>query len=245
MHVYNEKFFRNLREGTSSSAGIVVKHLLELTQPKSVIDIGCGSGTWLSEFVRLGINDVVGVDGHYVNRDHLLIDPRRFIAHDLSVPFRTQRRFDLALCLEVAEHLPPEAAETIVETLVRLSSIIYFSAAIPLQGGTHHVNEEWQSEWAVRFRNHGFHPVDQIRKALWDNRDVLFFYPQNGLLYVDERLLRENPKLHALHHATDTSMISVVHPEFIKHLGIRQIVTSFPKLVKQAIDRRKEKPPER
>ena len=64
---------------------------------------------------------------------------------DLAQPLQIDRRFDLALSLEVAEHLPPECGSEFVQTLTDLSSVILFSAAIPFQGGTDHLNEQWPS----------------------------------------------------------------------------------------------------
>src|SRR5271165_1063667 len=78
--------------------------------PKSVVDVGCGIGTWLKVWSELGAEDILGVDGDYVRQDQLLIPPDRFKAMDLSNPLALKRKFDLVQSLEVAEHLPPAAA---------------------------------------------------------------------------------------------------------------------------------------
>ncbi len=134
-HTYKSDFFREISEYSRRSAQEIVPLIVEIVEPRSVIDVGCGTGTWLSVFKDLGIDDVWGVDGDYVDRSLLQIPPERFMARDLAQPFVLDRVFDLVICLEVAEHLPPESAGTFVNSLVKLGPVILFSAAIPHQGG--------------------------------------------------------------------------------------------------------------
>lgn len=66
-----------------------------------------------------------------MNKELLYVSESIFYAHDLTKPLHLNRRFDLALSLEVAEHLPKKSAEIFVDTLCKLSDTIIFSAAIP------------------------------------------------------------------------------------------------------------------
>ena len=91
---------------------------------------------------------------------------------------------DLAICLEVAEHLTPAAGARLVKTLCSVAPVVLFSAAIPAQGGTNHINEQWQSHWADEFAAHGFDCFDPIRPEIWNDRDVFPWYRQNILLFV-------------------------------------------------------------
>jgi hypothetical protein len=83
------------------------------------------------------------VDGAYVQPALLAIPQEQFLAHDLTLPLHAGRTFDLALSLELAEHLPPECAGVLVDSLARLAPAVVFSAAVPFQGGVGHVNERW------------------------------------------------------------------------------------------------------
>lgn len=112
----------------------IVPQIIKLIQPNSVVDVGCGIGTWLSVFEDFGVEDVVGIDGDYVNRTLLHIDEKKFISRDLTKPLKLDRKFDLAVCLEVAEHLPEKSANTFVESLVSLSDTILFLRQFPLKG---------------------------------------------------------------------------------------------------------------
>jgi SAM-dependent methyltransferase len=167
----------------------------------SVVDVGCGVGTWLRAVTEKGIGDIMGIDGSYVDRAQLQIPADRFRVQDLTEPFRIERRFDLAISLEVAEHVPPAAAKGFVASLVSLSPVILFSAAIPFQCGTHHVNEQWPSYWASLFREHDYYFWDCLRSSFWNEDDIPCCYRQNAFLvatsiFFDRRGMptpKENP----------------------------------------------------
>src|SRR6185437_3265527 len=97
------------------------------------------------------------------------------------------RRFDLACSLEVAEHLPRERASDFVGLLTRSAPIVLFSAAIPGQGGNHHINEQWQSYWSELFRSRSFQAFDCIRPIVYGNPAVDWWYRQNTIVYCDHR----------------------------------------------------------
>ncbi|MCL2024291.1 MAG: class I SAM-dependent methyltransferase [Coriobacteriia bacterium] len=163
--------------------------LFSRLKPKTVIDVGCGIGTFLNTAQKLGAEQIVGVDGDWVDREKL----RRNIALDYFVPITLTEslsgsfgRFDLAICLEVAEHLPESSAETLVESLVSLSDIILFSAAIPGQGGQNHINEQWPGYWAALFKEQDYLFADVIRPLIWDNDDISYWYRQNTFLVVKQ-----------------------------------------------------------
>lgn len=152
---------------------------------RSCIDMGAGVGTWLAVARKLGIVDTVAVEGSWVRDIETAIPKEMYILADLSdEPLDLSQRFDLALCLEVGEHLPAPNAGRLVQTLSRLSDVVLFSAAIPHQGGTHHVNEQWPPYWASLFDAQGFRCFDVLRWSIWDDDGIRFWYRQNVLFYV-------------------------------------------------------------
>jgi SAM-dependent methyltransferase len=181
---YDEGFYRVQASGSRRSAVPVVAVCIDLLHPASVIDIGCGVGTWGAEFKAQGVPTVTGVDGDYVDRGQLQISRDEFRARDLEQPIVLAERYDLAVCLEVGEHLTPERGPGLVEDLTSLAPAVLFSAAVPLQGGTSHINERWQDYWADQFLKHGYGPRDCIRPVVWDNPAVEPWYAQNMLLYI-------------------------------------------------------------
>lgn len=199
MYIHTEKA-HNTR-----AAEKVVPLICELFKPESVLDVGCGIGTWLHVFQQNGVTDVVGVDGDYVDRGLLEkhIDSKYFVARDLSKPFHLQRRFDIAISFEVAEHLPPESAEGFAASIAEHADIVIFSAAIPHQVGQNHLNEQWQSYWAAKFKNLGYDAYDLIRPKIWHQADVDMWYKQNILVYSKKAL--PFPK---------AEMVDLIHPDF-------------------------------
>jgi SAM-dependent methyltransferase len=214
---YTTEFFTALRAGAQSSARALVPLVLELVAPRSVIDVGCGEGTWLSVFREHGIEDVHGVDGDYVDRTRLAIPRERFRPHDLTQPLHLDRTFDLAVSLEVAEHLPAEAADQFVASLARLAPVVLFSAAVPYQGGEHHVNEQWPAYWAERFARYGFLPVDCLRRRTWARPDVEWWYAQNTFLYVARGRLETDAALKREYESAGPVALALVHPR--RYLG--------------------------
>lgn len=182
---YTPAFFDGQRDVSLRSAERVVPYVLSLVAPRSVVDVGCGTGTWLSVFRRHGVEDVLGLDGGYVDRARLLVPAERFAPADLAGDWGVGRRFDLAVSLEVAEHLPPGTDGAFVARLCRLAPTVLFSAALPHQGGTHHVNERWPSHWAGLFAREGFAAVDVLRGRFWDDPEVDLCYRNNALLFAD------------------------------------------------------------
>jgi len=168
-----------------SSAGVVVPIVNGFFQPLSVLDVGCGVGGWLKVFTTLGVRDILGIDGDYVDRRLLQIPADQFRAADLSALRDVGRRFDLACSLEVAEHLPGRCAEQFVAMLVGAAPVVMFSAAVPYQGGTDHINEQWQSYWCGLFQKHGYVALDCVRPRIFGDERVEWWYRQNTLIYCE------------------------------------------------------------
>jgi len=201
-------------ESTLLDAREVVPEVLRLVRPRSVIDLGCGIGTWLSVFRELGVADVVGVDGHWVDRRRLKIPARDFLAADLRRPIGLERTFDLAVSTETAEHLPPESAEGFVESLTRLAPVVLFCAAAPFVPGNLHINCQWPSYWAGLFQARGFAVTDPIRKRVWTNKKVRWFYSQGMLLFIREEHLPQYPLLTGERVDVGNSCLDVIHPDY-------------------------------
>lgn len=201
----HEEFIHNKR-----AAHLVLPYLFRSWKPNSVLDVGCGLGTWLTVCEELGIQDYLGVDGDYVNLTKLTIPQSKFKTLDLRNPFDLRRRFDLVLCLEVAEHLPEAAANSLVQSLVNHGKVILFSAAIPGQGGQNHINEQWPEYWQEKFAAYGYYFHDTIRPEFWNNPSVDLWYRQNVFFVKPEK-----PAV--------KPMLSIVHPElFASHISVRE-----------------------
>lgn len=182
---YSRKFYDAIRPGVQSSAAVVVPMLVERYAPKTVIDVGCGEGWWGYEFAKHDI-DVRGFDGDYIE-GHCEIP---FTAVDLSRPgsLTGLDGADMVVCLEVAEHLPPERGESFISELCDLAPVVVFSAAIPGQGGVNHVNCQWQTWWAAKFQDRGRLTSRFLVESLWSDERVEPWYRQNLFVAVVDHM---------------------------------------------------------
>lgn len=214
---YNQSFFDEIAQGSLSSAEVVVPYLMEWFKPASVLDVGCAEGAWLSVFGRQGVTDHLGVDGDYVDRNRLLINASNFIPIDLEKGFSLDRKFDLALCLEVAEHLSQAASSRLVSDLVSHASCIVFSASAPFQDGTGHINEQWIDYWVRLFNEHGYAPFDCIRHRVWNDKRVRWWFAQNTLIYIDRECVDITKRLYEIEKTAKNNPLPMVHPELLMH----------------------------
>lgn len=161
-----------------------------------------------------GVKIIRGVDGSWVNTELLLIPAECFTRHDLSQPGLKdkipEQHFDLTISSEVAEHIDTQDTESYMDNLTSFSDVILFSAAIPGQGGVHHVNEQWPSYWIEKFKARGFIPVDCLRPEIWNDTEIRMFYKQNMMFFVKEERLNDYPALAS--HA-EMKVLDIVHPE--------------------------------
>jgi SAM-dependent methyltransferase len=247
---YDADFYEAQREGSLTSAREVIPCVLKYVRPRSVVDVGCGVGTWLSVFKQHGVADILGIDGDYVDEKLLHISPSEFKSHDLTTPFSVDRYFDLAMSLEVAEHLPAEAADDFVGCLAKLAPVVLFSAAIPQQGGVNHINEQWPGFWAALFAVRDYVLVDCLREDLWNMEEIKPHYAQNVLFFVDRSRLEFYPALRAAYEERCTAPRALVHPRIFEHrisqltaekelrppnFGLREVLKATPSIAAFAL----------
>jgi SAM-dependent methyltransferase len=208
---YNHQANRHGLEGPA----IALPAALNGLEVSSILDVGCGTGTWLAAARGLGIKDLTGLDGIIPEDGQLHIERDRLHYQDFRKPWSLERSFDLVLCLEVAEHLEPEYGRLLVDCLTRHTDLILFSAGAPFQDGDHHVNCQWPLYWQDYFNSCGFSCSDAIRWELWNDLRVEPWYRQNLFIACRSVDAGKEPRLK-----------SVYHPEMIQFLVAKKL---FPK----------------
>ncbi|QDH79801.1 class I SAM-dependent methyltransferase [Echinicola soli] len=190
MDLEDKKYIHSETVHNTTAAEIITPMVIELISPQSVLDVGCGIGTWMKAFSQNGVAEVIGVDGDYVDRQLLkkYIPLGNFIPRNLEQPFDLHRKFDLVISLEVAEHLKPSSAQDFVDSLTRHGDTILFSAAVPGQGGQRHINEQWLSYWAGKFADKGFYTYDPFRPRIWNDKRIETWYRQNMVVFSSKKL---------------------------------------------------------
>jgi SAM-dependent methyltransferase len=176
--------------------------------PRSLLDVGCGTGTWLRAAADLGTNYVFGLDG-ILAKEQLHIPRHNIEELDLTVPFDLGRRFELVLCLEVAEHLPKNSASTLISSIVRHSDLVLFSAACPRQPGQNHINCQWPAYWQAHFNRCGFMCDDSVRWQIWEDQRIEPWYRQN-IFYARHDPYRAGREMR---------LKPVIHPELFESLS--------------------------
>lgn len=206
IQVYDHEFY-NMISRIIPDEKQIIPYVLERLNPKSIVDFGCGEGLWLMEAKRNdGSIKVLGLDGNYINRSRLLIAQDEFLGVDLRKKIELSKKFDLAISTEVAEHIEKEYVDVFVDNLTRAADCILFSAAVPGQGGDHHVNEQWQSYWVKKFKSRGYVPDFSIRNHFWNNENMNCWRKQNLIMFFKTNQ-RETVKF---------DIIDVVHPDMFK-----------------------------
>lgn len=231
---YDHGFYADLENTALPSARRIVPLLKAWFPIRSAVDAGCGDGSWLSVILEEGAERVLGLDGPWVDLNQLKIPAESFrrCRIDEAIDAGPDAAFDLAISLEVAEHLPAARAPGFVKELCGLAPVVLFSAAIPEQGGHHHVNENWPEYWADLFALNGFQAVDGLRMRVWNDPEVCWWYKQNCILYASEAALRENPSLAAVANDAPMPPPDLVHPEVFRQ-AVKQANPSMGRWLKQ------------
>lgn len=215
---YSYNYYENRHLYYKYSADKILDILFKyIPKPYSMIDIGCGVGTWLKiAKEKFNVKIVKGLDGKWVPLNLLEINQNEFIPINFeeSLP-QFKERFDLAISLEVVEHLPNFMIDKFIEYLTNLSDQILFSAAIPGQGGKNHINEQWQSFWIHKFKKLSYYVFDIIRPKIWYDSRIPFWYKQNIFLFINK-----NSKIYEkliLNNEINNNLIyDIVHPDLFK-----------------------------
>jgi SAM-dependent methyltransferase len=199
--------FSNAHSRAGAKAALPL--ILENRCPKSLLDVGCGIGTWVRAAIDYGIGDVYGLDGVDIPERELLFSKHLFQQQDFAQIWNLKRKFDIIICLEVGEHLFPGSAVTLVQTLVAHSEVIVFSAACPGQTGQHHVNCQWPEYWQQLFNAHGYVCEDSIRWKIWKLEAIEPWYRQNAFV------VRKAPSA-----GSEPRIARVIHPDMLAHRAL-------------------------
>lgn len=227
---YNDSFYE-MRDGkTSYAAETILRILISKYKFNSVIDVGCGVGTWLQAAQNLGVKDCRGIEGPWLKRSDVVAKNLAISMQNLLEPIVCNDRFDLALSLEVAEHLPLNRAEAFVSELCNLAPIILFGAAMPGQTrGINHINLQWQDWWRKKFADNGYEAVDALRPIIWRDTKIPIWYRQNALLYA-----RPETFFSLGYTQNDFNFVAdIVHPElYLKHKKNDNLFVKFSRFLR-------------
>lgn len=223
---YTKEYYDYYAQGSYQSAKAILPIVFDLIKVNSLIDVGCGSGQWLKAARELGAKRVVGVDPNVEqSEDIFAID---FVCGQRMKPIfvKNGNAFDLAVCVEVAEHIEEGLADRLVSQLCDLAPAVLFSAAIPGQGGADHVNEQWLEYWTEKFSKNGYIAIDCIRteKKIWESAEVEPWYAQNSVLFVQKDIARRRIKrklwMRLNAKPNGDNIQSMIHPKIWERIAV-------------------------
>ena len=129
----------------------------------SVLDLGAGDGWWAHVMHEMG-SEAIAVEVSEIAAE-VMPDDVQIVIHDLREPLDLEREFELILCIEVAEHLPASAADTLCDTIARhCGRCLLFTAAVPGQGGHGHINCQPCEYWIAKLQQRGL-----VHSPEWSN----------------------------------------------------------------------------
>lgn len=168
--IYNKWTYDMFHRLAVETAPAVVSSVLRrYPDVLSVVDLGAGTGAHVAEFRKQGLT-CVGYEYSPIARQiavqRLGVELRPFNLADPESFAGDGVRYDLAMSLEVGEHLPADLGDTLVEACVKSAPLVLFSAAVPGQGGQGHVNEQPRSYWIERFEDRGYRYNESETNAL-------------------------------------------------------------------------------
>lgn len=192
--IYNSDYYDMIFEGpVDRSARRIADSIINDFMPTSVIDVGCGTGILLEELRHRGC-EVFGLE--YAEAALRYCRTRRLHVTKFNLEnnvFDDVHTFDVAISMEVAEHLPDKAANHYVDLLTRLSRVVVFTAASPGQGGANHVNEQPPSYWIAKFQQSNFKYDEELsqrwRESWKAAGDVQSWYHKNLLIFRQVRAI--------------------------------------------------------
>lgn len=190
--LYPSKFYslrdRQTRYTCSAVYPILFKHL-RASDITSVVDIGCGTATWLSAIREFNPScSLHGFEGPWLprkNQEQILEAGIKLTISNFSDSslYPSIVSADLCICLEVLEHIPIDLHPAFIERFLSGSSNILFSCAPPYQGGSGHVGERSLSNLLPIFRDLGYSVCDLFRDKIWTDNQIPFWYRQNLVLF--------------------------------------------------------------
>lgn len=185
--IYDNQFYSSLQTQKLHSASVMAKSIVDVFHPKTVIDVGCGSGLLLNELHKYAV-DVFGLDNSFEAISRCKELGLNVEKYDMRKPEASlnSKKYDLVMSLEVAEHLPEKYADDYIAFLAIRGDVVLFSAATPGQGGQNHVNEKPHRYWVEKFADEKFikdqELTDRLRKV-WKDGGVLSWYAKNILVF--------------------------------------------------------------
>lgn len=163
--MYNKRYFQTIEQAEKVQAESLADILIEMYDPKSVGDVGCATGLYLVPFLTRGVVAVGWDSADYAVDQKLVPGVEKADITETMVGINV----DLAICLEVLEHIDNDLCGGVIQNLVNMSELIIFSAAQPGQKGTGHINCKPKKHWETLFNIRGYNRDPEAEARILDH----------------------------------------------------------------------------
>lgn len=202
--MYSKDYYSIHDENSYKSATVILNQLSNYISPSSIIDWGCGSGTWCKAAIEIWNVSIIGIDQHDFDGYQMYISQSNYRKEDIRKEIWVNK-VELAICVEVIEHIDEYYEDAVIDNICSCSDTILFSGALPFQGGTGHINEKPYSYWVKKFRERGYNLDDRIRRDIWDNSDVEIWYRNNIMLLKKVKTIK----------IQEQYPLDIIHPDML------------------------------
>jgi len=182
--IYDDYFYEQHMDTKTRSAVSIANVIVDTINPCSVFDIGCGNGIFISELNKRGI-DVLGCDSSKAAIRTSCKNVTIFAA-DVTNPIMLNRKYDLVMCVEVAEHIHKKYSDQLIANCINNGERILFTSAPPGQGGIGHINEQPYEFWITKFNKFGFVHDEKMTLCLKEkmrSKKVIWWITEN-IMYL-------------------------------------------------------------
>ena len=160
--LYNDEFFLWHLTYAREYSIKTMDWYIDAFKPSSVVDFGCGIGSYLESCYNKNIPNYKGYDigGEYAKKYTPSFLHNHIEYVDCTKPIQTPQRYDCVITFETIEHIEPSGTDTFIRNLVSATEInqgkILFTGATPDQDGCGHINSREKEEWIKEFEKHNF-----------------------------------------------------------------------------------------
>lgn len=187
---HDEIYDRPYYERSAAAKRVTMQHIADSivrdTAPETLVDVGCGGGFLLAALAERGVT-CFGLEYSQAGIELCGSAGLQVRQFDLEHDTFAGGPFDVAVSMEVAEHLPASVADRFVDLLAGVAPLVVFTAARPGQVGTDHVNEQVPEYWITRFAARGLAPYEALAASWqdeWKRLGVIECYRDNLMVFA-------------------------------------------------------------
>jgi hypothetical protein len=195
---YDDQYFKNDHLGEDIIEGMIYLmnqiHLrLTNKELESVIELGCGGG-WITERIYNHKFKIQAVEGSLSGYNKCINRGLKDVVlkHDLRLPLNLNKKYNMCICTEVAEHIEPPFSSVLINNIITHSDIAWFSFN-KNDGHHHHSNPQPDKFWInlFDFFNWGYLKPKPEYKHIFNERLDYIFYNRNIFGNLDENLIND------------------------------------------------------